>query len=80
MPTAVEYALLTSLHTQNGAGGGPLAQQDAAVGWLPPTTPSGELLLTGPLAGLLLVAVVAAAVRRRMGFAAPKGRTLIRHC
>lgn len=80
MPTAVEYAVLTSVHTQNGAGGGPPAQQDAAVGWLPPAIPSGELLLTGPLAGLLLISVVAAVVRRRMGFAAPKGRTPVRHC
>jgi hypothetical protein len=55
------------LHTQNGAGGGPPAQNLAAVVQpdIPPAVPPGELLLTSPLATLLLIAAVLATIRRR---------------
>lgn len=82
MPTAIEYALTNHWHTQNGAGGGPpavnLAQNGAGSGppnhsdaavLVPSAPPTGELLFTGPLAALLLVAAIVAAVRRR----APSG-------
>jgi hypothetical protein len=74
MPTAVEYAVMTHWHAQNGAGGGPPAQDQAAVLQLnvPPSTPSGEWLLTAPLAALLLVVTIVAAVRRRARRSAPR--------
>ncbi|MFL6120548.1 hypothetical protein [Actinophytocola sp.] len=79
MPTAVEYALVANPRTQNGCGsgppalnslhtqsGGPSGQAQAVVAQpgVPPAGPSGELLLTGPLATLLLVVAVLAATRR----------------
>jgi hypothetical protein len=79
MPTAVEYAVvmkqssaqnsapvLNALHSQNGAGGGPPALNTVVQLNVPSAMPSGEWLLTGPLAALLLMAaVVVAAVRRQ---------------
>lgn len=51
-------------HTQNGAGTGPpAANQATAVP--PPMVPAGELLVTSPLAVLLLIAAVLATIRRR---------------
>ena len=80
MPTAVEYAVVNNWHTQNGAGGGPPAQQEATVVQLPPAVPSGDWLFTGPLAALFLVAAVVAAIRHRTGRAAPSGHTRVQHC
>jgi hypothetical protein len=77
MPTAVEYALTTPWHTQNGCGSGPPAL-NVVHGGLPstasgqtqaaaaPAVPAGEALLTSPLAVLLLTATLLAAIRRRL--------------
>jgi hypothetical protein len=79
MPTAVEYALVKHWHAQNGCGSGPPAvtvlHHDAAPHghvqaavlqpMLPSSTPSGELLLTGPLTALLLIATAVSTARRR---------------
>ncbi|MBP2330446.1 hypothetical protein JOF56_010831 [Kibdelosporangium banguiense] len=51
---------------QNGAGSGPPAQNHIAVVQtdVTPATPASDWLVAGPLATLLLVVAVAAAVRR----------------
>ncbi|HYQ68586.1 hypothetical protein [Actinophytocola sp.] len=80
MPTAVEYALVLSWHTQNGCGSGPPAANvlhtqngvgtgppaaNVATVAQPPAPPPGEPLLISPLAALLVVATFLAAIRRR---------------
>lgn len=80
MPTAVEYALVLSWHTQNGCGSGPPAANvlhtqngvgtgppaaNVATVAQPPAPPPGEPLLISPLAALLVVTTFLTTVRRR---------------
>jgi hypothetical protein len=62
MPTAVEYAVMKQWHTQNGAGGGPPAQNAVLAQDVPQASTEP---LSDPLAALLLVVAVVASVRYR---------------